>query len=128
MTRKQATNWVWWLLPVLVARALLPAGIMLDTSHGNPVIVMCGESGSATSVEPSTDTNAGLTHTTQSSHAAHHAICPFAQAFSAVLPTDPELSIANSRWLSRSVRSYSNHLASFGPTRITLTRGPPALS
>jgi len=44
MNQRRAQFWVWWLLPVLAARALVPAGFMTAVASGNFKLVMCGES------------------------------------------------------------------------------------
>lgn len=119
MKRQQATLWVWWLLPVLVARALLPVGYMLDVAHSNPAIIMCGESGLS-----KVDTE----HPQSSTHAVHHAICPFALALSVVPPVALSLAILDQSWFLSDAEQYSNHLSSSGPARINFNRGPPAYS
>ena len=41
MSRRRVRRWVTWLLPLLVARMLVPAGFMVSTAGGSLDVVLC---------------------------------------------------------------------------------------
>ena len=73
MSVRRAKAWVWWLLPLLVARALLPIGFMPSVGEHSLKLVICS-AGFAKTV----DTNPlQPAHKDSSQHGA--LTCPFAQ-------------------------------------------------
>ena len=102
------------LLPLLVLRALIPAGFMISMVGGAAELTFCGAA--------------------QHDHAHHGTTsadptCPFAQSSApAPLPTLPALakSIDSARF--EPPRAVSQTVAPFGPVRQHVPRGPPALT
>jgi len=127
MTTNRAQAFVFWLLPILVLRALMPVGLMLDTSRNGVAIVMC-----------SGDTYQGVTHTSNdnfgtsrpqtSQHDDQHSVCPFSVALAAA-PTVQSTFIVDSTFASATPDArVTSPQSTYGPSRINLTRGPPWFS
>lgn len=121
MSSRRVQAWVWWLLPLLVARALMPVGFMAQAVDGKLQIVFCsaGMSQSGTAHD-----DAGNKH----ADVQNDFSCPFAQAAAAPLPV-----IGGGESIPFFVTAEilppaeSRHVAA-GPPRYLATRGPPALS
>jgi hypothetical protein len=138
MKRRYLHRWTIWLLPFLLARALVPAGFMLSTdATGGLSIVFCSGILASASAE---------TVSAESAHHHHHGAGNEAEA------TDPPAQqggdntvcafalagVASSYELSNvahvpSHTEYSPLFASLlvprtGPVRSELIRGPPALA
>jgi hypothetical protein len=84
MSATRLRRWVLWLLPLIAARALIPAGFMLSAEHGSLQVVLCSGSGPVMSMPAS---SAHAHHHGQPETAAHDgSVCPFALAAMASLP------------------------------------------
>ncbi len=121
MTFRRAQSWVWWLLPFLMARALMPVGFMAQAHEGKLQIVFC--SAGVAQSDASHDA-AGKDH----SGPQNDFSCPFAHVTAA-----PLLDVGSSEAISFFPTAEilppaeSPYYAS-GPPRFIATRGPPALS
>ena len=104
-----------WLLPLLALRALVPAGFMIDTSHGAVSVIVCP--GHEVPHHPD---NSGKTGAT-----ASVSICAFAAASGAAPIIDvPVIALASA--LADQVSSDVSTLDfPFGPTRAQQSRAPP---
>ena len=121
MNSRRVQLWVWWLLPFLVARALMPVGFMAQAQDGKLQIVFC---------------NAGFSHSATGHDSAHNKhsstqhdfSCPFAQAAAAPLldigSSESIPFIATAEILPPAASPYY----AAGPPRFIATRGPPAFS
>ncbi len=119
MTFRRAQSWVWWLLPFLVARALMPVGFMAQAHDGQLRIVFC--SAAAAQVMDADDAAGDHEDATQSDVS-----CPFAQVAAAPLLDLSSIEaiafIATTEILSPAESPYY----AAGPPRFIATRGPPA--
>lgn len=124
MTKRRAQAFIFWLLPILVLRALMPIGSMLEFSNGTPTVVMCSESlGQVTTQSADTDTTHQVTQ-----HGDQHSVCPFAISLAAAPPVESTFT-ADSLFSAVTLQFFvTDHHAASGPYRIILTRGPPSLS
>lgn len=122
MTSRRLQSWVWWLLPLLVARALMPVGFMAQMQDGQLQIVFCsaGISQLARS-DPGDADHADAQHNASQGDLS----CPFAQAAAAPLPDLSRSEVVS--FIPAAVIlpwSESPYYAS-GPPRFIATRGPP---
>jgi hypothetical protein len=137
MKRRHIQRWTIWLLPFLLARALVPTGFMLSTDATGISIVFCsgtltpasaqtasaqsehhhhGAGNDAETIDPTTEQRGG-----------DNTLCAFALAGVASTHEIPTVADAPARI------EYSPLLASLlvprtGPVRSELIRGPPALA
>lgn len=115
MTRRRAEFWMFWLLPLLVMRLLLPTGVMPARSTHGFALVLC-------SVQH-------LRSAPQPGHAHAEALCPFAAAASAAPPSapiQPALALAPSR--QPLVVCTAQCSGQSGTPRSQLARAPPSFS
>ena len=126
MSRRQVHLWVWWLLPFLVARALMPVGFMAQAHDGKLQIVMCSAGVSLPGAQSAGDANA---HGGKSFDAKHGDVsCPFAQAAAA-----PLLDVSGSQQIAFiptavSLPPAESPYYAAGPPRFIATRGPPVIA
>ncbi len=119
VTSRRVQSWVWWLLPFLVARALMPVGFMAQAQDGKLQIVFC----SAGFTQSVTDHDDGVNnHAT----AQNDFSCPFAHVAAAAL-----LDISSSETISyiptaEILPPAESPYYAVGPPRFIATRGPPA--
>ena len=113
-----------WLLPVLVMRALVPAGYMLDVSRGSAAVVMCSENFD-TRTDHSRFGDSTIPQGGQH-NSNEHSICPFALALGVALPAETSITLASTFSFATFDHDAAIHVSPFGPSRINLTRGPPA--
>ncbi|MGE0116054.1 MAG: hypothetical protein AB7T07_14375 [Steroidobacteraceae bacterium] len=121
MSSRRIQTWVWWLLPLLVARALMPVGFMAQARDGKFQIVFCMAGVSLPQAAAHDD--AGSDRASQSDLS-----CPFAHAAAAPL-LDTSSSVVIAFFPSAEIyppADLPNHAS--GPPRFDLARGPPALS
>jgi hypothetical protein len=133
MTTKRIHNWVWWLLPLLVARALMPVGFMPQMVHGQLQVVLC--QGGVTKVQAvyspdqaSSGIAGDANNDKSSSHWQHDFSCPFGHV--AAVPV-PHLvaSDAVACFSAVFIPSITQpHYEAVGPPRFIATRGPPPLA
>jgi len=120
MSSRRVQAWVWWLLPLLVARALMPVGFMAQTVDGKLQIVFC----SAGTTQPSAHDDSSNKHADAQSDFS----CPFAQVAAAPLPefsgSEAIPFIPTGEILPPAESPYY----AAGPPRFIATRGPPHLS
>ena len=118
MSSRRVQSWVWWLLPLLVARALMPVGFMAQAVDGKLQIVFC----SAGMSQPgaSHDDN-GNKHT----DAQNDFSCPFAQAAAAPLPDFSGSEAIPFIPTAEILPSAESRYVATGPPRFIATRGPP---
>ncbi|HVY23244.1 MAG TPA: hypothetical protein VG962_07825 [Steroidobacteraceae bacterium] len=84
MNHRQARLWVWWLLPIMAARALVPAGFMADVASGDFRLVICSGIAALNTSIADHDVHDAITHS-QSRHSPTHVLCPFAASAGAAL-------------------------------------------
>jgi hypothetical protein len=129
MTSRRTHKIIWWLLPLLALRSLVPAGLMIDTSQGGVSMVVCTGVHKSTPME-----ERGAPATTTHDHLGQHghdsnAICPFAVAATgaptpAVLPMVlGAVSVIDA--ISSDVVAFHS---TFGPLRVQQSRAPPYFS
>lgn len=121
MSSRRVQTWVWWLLPFLVARALMPVGFMAQAVDGKLQIVFC--SAGVSQLHTGHD-DSGNKHTS----AQNDFSCPFAQAAAA-----PPLDIGSSEAIpfiptAEILPPAESPYYAAGPPRFIATRGPPAYS
>jgi len=123
MTKRRAQAFVFWLLPILVLRALMPIGSMLDFSSGTPTVVMCSTDYTKAASQSG---EASTTHQQATEHGDQHSVCPFAAALAAAPPVESTFN-ADSLFSAVTLQFFvTDHHAVSGPSRINLTRGPPS--
>jgi hypothetical protein len=118
---------IWLLLPLLLLRAALPAGLMLEFAGGQVSLIICnGMGGAATARQP--NASPATAHHAGSHHAADSgtSVCPFAAALSAVgvLPHVTSPLVAQFATVFDLLRSCARH-SPFGPPRTQQSRAPP---
>lgn len=125
--------WVWWLLPFLVARALVPVGFMARMSDGHLSLVFCSVSASKlnTAEHSAGIQQNGLVDTAnddQDGSTQADFSCPFSQVAAVPLldvsGTEAIAYIATSEVPSVVETPYY----AVGPPRFIATRGPPILA
>ena len=124
MSKHRAHSFIFWLLPILVLRALMPVGTMLDVSHGNTAIVMC--SGTLSTI--SADVANSASHDRAAQHGEQHSVCPFVLALGTAPATEPVVHIDTGINLSTLDHPIATRFSAFGPSRIYVNRGPPTNS
>jgi hypothetical protein len=85
MSRRRVRRWVTWLLPLLVARMLVPAGFMVSTAGGSFDVVLCsGFAALPASVHlgAAHTHHGGAEHATHATHAPHGETAPGGQPVS----------------------------------------------
>jgi Protein of unknown function (DUF2946) len=121
MSSRRVQVWVWWLLPLLVARALMPVGFMAQAQEGKLQVVFC----SAGFAQPAADHDGA---DSKHSAAQNDFSCPFAQVAAAPLldisSSEAVPFIPTAEILPQSKSPYQVS----GPPRFIATRGPPAYS
>jgi hypothetical protein len=142
MRRHVFQRWAIWLLPLMLVRAIVPAGFMLSAQAGELSLVFC--SGSVTAAQPSSEHLAHQHHASHSadpsassseSHSESNtsesnsegiAACPFAASGTAA---NAELPYFVGQFAPLDYEHPVNTLpvASSGPQRADRIRGPPAL-
>lgn len=125
--------WVWWLLPFLVARALVPVGFMARVSNGHLSLVFCSVTASklhAANHSIGVQQN-GLIDTVnddQDDSTQTDFSCPFSQVAAV-----PLLDVSGSEAITYITTSEIPNILeapyfAVGPPRFIATRGPPALT
>jgi len=129
VTARRVHSWVWWLLPLLVARALVPVGFMAKANErGELQIVMCqaGAPGLLkAALQSAADQHDPAGQSDNSPHWQHDSSCPFAHA--AAAPVAHSGSVQQIAFIASSEVSATGeslHLAAGPPRRLT-NRGPP---
>jgi len=147
MNRRLFQRCVLWLLPVLLLRAVVPAGFMLSAGASGLELTFCsaqapmiaGLAGSMdhalhASEHASHDMQAGDTGTSVDPHAAHHAgkhfdsPCPFGIAAAAIASDVQPVTVAAAVTAVGIFEFTSSPAASSGPLRADRIRGPPLFS
>jgi hypothetical protein len=123
MTGRRVQLWVWWLLPFLVARALMPVGFMAQAQGGKLQIVLCSGGFANSSAGQDSDHDSG-----KHADGQDHFSCPFAHAAAA-----PLLDVSSSEKIpylatAAVVLPAESPYYAIGPPRFIATRGPPRLS
>jgi hypothetical protein len=135
MKRRLLQRWAIWLLPLLLARAFVPAGFMLSAQAGELSLIFC--SGIASTAAPQVSKHAAHQH-----HAGHatedgsasgteagsdgFSSCPFAVAGAA--PTLDLPHVVGHLAAIEHEESFAPLLfSSAGPARADRIRGPPTL-
>ena len=121
--------WVWWLLPFLVARAVVPVGFMAQAVDGRMQIVFCQSGVMQLRSVNKADVTAtlGQSHDQSSSHGQNDFSCPFAHAAAA-----PLLDVSGSEAIAfipqvEILPPAEPPYQAAGPPRFIATRGPPIL-
>ena len=136
-----------WLLPLLAARALLPAGFMPAVAHGSLALRFC-DAGAVTAYESPWATARGTSaagpagdHGSLAVHAAHAedgathpgsshtgAECPFAQSAGPLLGTASSAPPPAPAPIAIDTRTALVTLPSLAPLRYAAPRGPPPIT
>ncbi|HLS82860.1 MAG TPA: hypothetical protein VK025_15780 [Steroidobacter sp.] len=145
MRRARLHRWTLWLLPLLLLRAALPAGVMLSTSEGRLLLELCsgfsipapqqhasqhdhaehaGGSHHSAAVDHAAEA-ASQQHGSHEPGAADPAPCPYALVASACLAQAVHISVAHERTAPATpdFDSTPSRPPYFDPGRI---RGPPS--
>lgn len=135
MKPRRVQTWVWWLLPFLVARALMPVGFMAQGQGGDFKLVFCSSVAALADHFAANDrshaTDAGQpdhSPSDSSSHDQSDLSCPFGHAAPA-----PLLDLSGSEaiaFIAAAVHlphAEPPYLA-VGPPRAVSARGPPQLA
>lgn len=139
--KRRWQRWLVWLLPFLVARALVPAGFMLSVVDGGLELTFC-PSVEAPSPHMSMHHDASTHHAhgpdgTQPSDQQHHSdhyragdanVCPFGVAGSANAPIPAYAATVIVDSTPELVPSYTSPFDSYRPLRAERIRGPPVSS
>ena len=122
LLRKIPTLWVWWLLPFLAARALVPVGFMAQPdARGDLRIVICTV-GAPQLLDADQSTTARHDN---SSHWQHDQSCPFGHAATApIVHLSGGIQIIFVAAPETPEADDPPYLAA-GPPRILTNRGPP---
>lgn len=143
MNRRLFQRCVLWLLPLLLLRAVVPAGFMLSAAASGLELTFCsaqspmiaGLAGSEDhAAHAGHDMHAGEPGTSVDQHAAHHAgkhfdsPCPFGVAAVAIAPDVQPGSVAAVVTTLGIFEFTSLPAASSGPIRADRIRGPPLFS
>ncbi|MGE0116057.1 MAG: DUF2946 family protein [Steroidobacteraceae bacterium] len=121
MSSRRLQTWVWWLLPLLVARSLVPVGFMAQAHEGKFQIVFC-TTGVSLPLAVAHD-DAGGNH--DASHA--NSSCLFAQAAAVPLPDLSGSAAIAFLPTAEMLPPADLPTHASGPPRLDRARGPPAL-
>lgn len=125
MNRRFTNTFLWWLMPLLALRALVPIGFMLDVSHGGVAVVVCP--GHSLAEQDAVNVGAvgseGQQHTQSTSK-----LCPFAVAGSVAPPTFVADAGSSAFVSHERIATPSVSEAGARASHAHLIRGPPALS
>jgi hypothetical protein len=129
-----------WLLPLLVARALMPAGFMLAADGDGLRWVLCSGTGPVPMFQSSEQASEPTASAHPHEHAAHHqdgdhsntsrsahdnAVCPFAFAASPCATGAAFIAALAPLSAAEQTSTYSDPLLESGPVRVECIRGPP---
>jgi hypothetical protein len=132
MNRRLFRKWAQWLLPLLVARALLPVGFMLATQADGLQLAFCPDQ--APIVQGLDHAAAGHSDHVGGSHSGpqHNAHldppCPFAVAAVAAVIDIPHLDTVALQAAEQVLPERATAVPLAGPQRADRIRGPPSLS
>lgn len=139
MNRRFAKLLTLWMVPLLLARALIPTGFMLAADANGLSLVFC--SGSMPAPPAVQDEHAGHAgHAAHAEHGGHHsghesggmqhesAPCPFSLAASGALADITPSTDVAFIVVAASVELFSSPAVSAGPLRADRIRGPPVLA
>jgi hypothetical protein len=120
MTARRTHLWVWLLLPLLVARALMPVGFMAQAQNGKLQIVFCTAGFSQLGAD-----HHGDKHADGHADGHHDFSCPFAHVAAA-----PLLYVGGGEAIpflisAAVVLPAGSPYYAVGPPRFIATRGPP---
>ena len=141
MQRKLTTKLIWWLLPLFALRGLVPAGFMLDASHGGLSMVICSggvyktvqvdRNGHFAGAPVAADHASDSTATGHDSSGTHESasLCPFAVApgaapMAAALP----VALGSAVVVDKLTDDVAGLHSPFGPARTQQSRAPPYFS
>jgi hypothetical protein len=136
MNRRFFKSLTLWIVPLLIARAMIPAGLMLSVDADGLALMFCSGSVShpvAAGQAAQHDGHAGHHDASQhSGHAQHqgheNSPCPFSLAAS-VAPTDVECCASTAILSADAIFEFlSAPTFSVGPPRTDHIRGPPSLA
>jgi hypothetical protein len=125
MNTRIAHKLIWWVLPLLALRALVPAGFMIDTSEGDVSIIVCP--GHALQSDSSDSNNSQGEHEPSTGQGA--TVCPFAVAAAAgPLSSIATFASAAAQPAAFIIEDIAGPKFPFGPSRAQQSRAPPFLS
>jgi len=129
-------RWIWYVLPLLVARVFVPAGFMLSNGQDGLSLVLCSGTGPVATFQATSSAAAEQQH--RAEHGEHHyghgggggdthddAPCPFSLAVSACAADIAYFAAPDSVTSTQKIVSYSNPPPGAGPVQIDRIRGPP---
>jgi len=124
-----------WILPLLLARALIPSGFMLSAHAGGLQLMFCpaGVVQPLRSQSQHAGHHEGMHHgtdgdETSTSHSNDNAPCPFSLVASATPTAVPHLQPAASGLSDATFAYLSAPTFRVGPVRVQFIRGPPVLA
>ncbi|HEY6640618.1 hypothetical protein [Povalibacter sp.] len=131
-----------WILPLLIARAMIPAGYMLSTADGLQLMFCPGvlQPASMSLPAPAMDHSAHAGHHDMSQHAGHHSeaasddtshevsACPFSLVAAAALLDASFVATDSIRAPEERVDFTTGPAVSAGPLHVERIRGPPQFS
>ena len=136
MSLRRTHSWVWWLLPFLVARALVPVGFMARVSDGHLNLVFCAVGYAGSKAIDDRAGRVGVDNDGVTKKASDDRIestqadfsCPFSQVAAAPL-LDVSASEAIPYNATTEIPAFVESLYyAVGPPRFIATRGPPVLA
>jgi hypothetical protein len=128
---RRAQAWAWWLLPFLVARALLPMGFMAQAQHGQLTLVLC--SAGFAKIDRTTRVES-ITRSVSQDELAHQGgsqaegICPFALSGGAALAQVVSFLVAHHSVSIEDAASPRLPILSVRLANAHRVRGPPQFS
>jgi hypothetical protein len=134
MRRRHLKLLSFWILPLLLARALIPAGFMLSVDAGSLQLTFCPAVVQPAKQLPEHSTHhAGMHHADAvdddtASHNDDNAPCPFSLVASAAPGDVPYLQDSASAPSDERFEFISAPTVRVGPIRTDRIRGPPAIA
>lgn len=123
MHSRRTQAWIWWLLPFLVARALMPVGFMAQAMDGKLQIVFCSAGFAQAGLSHGADHDAN-----KHAGAQNDFSCPFAHVAAAPMPLFTGSESIPFLATAEIVPPAESPYYAAGPPRFIATRGPPSLS
>jgi hypothetical protein len=132
MSSTHLYRWLRWLLPLLVARALVPAGFMLSVDAGGLALTFCPSVAAPPAehhAQAHHEHGSDATHDHEQHHRGHDtgSLCPFALVAGACSTDIPHVAVNVERPSFAPVPFESAALSGV-PLRAERIRGPPVVS
>jgi len=121
MTHRRIHKLIWWLLPILALRGMVPVGFMVNLSGGELAMAVCH------GIHKPADA-ATQSESSDKSQQSGTSVCPFTAAGSSATflgVSIPSIDFAAADDVSAD--ETVGHYLPFGPSRVQQSRAPPAL-